>query len=93
MIYSNGLQVRNLNKSLSKAWETKATILENGDLEKLTYDKLRGNLMAYEQNHINRYHRDDKRKTVAFTSGTPEVEEEIDETQSEGMTLINRGVS
>ncbi|KAH0725399.1 hypothetical protein KY284_001264 [Solanum tuberosum] len=92
MIYSNGLQVRKLIRSLPKAWENKATILEDGDLEKMTYDELRGNIMAYEQNHINRFHKDDKRKIVAFTAGTTAVEVEIDETQSEGMSLISQGV-
>ncbi|KAH0765629.1 hypothetical protein KY285_001500 [Solanum tuberosum] len=85
--------VENLcSRSLPKAWETKTAILEDGDLEKMTYDELRGNLMAYEQNHINIFHKDDKRKKVAFKAGTTEVEEEIDETQSEGMALINQGV-
>ncbi|KAH0673702.1 hypothetical protein KY290_025952 [Solanum tuberosum] len=85
-------EVRKLNKSLPKAWETKAAILEDEDLEKMTYDELRGNLMAYEQNHINRYQKDDKKKTVAFSVAPTEVEEDIDETQSEGMALINHGV-
>jgi len=49
MVYSNGLQVRKLVRSLPKAWETKVAILEDGDLQKMTYDELRGNLMAYEQ--------------------------------------------
>jgi len=48
MIYSNGLQVRKLIRSLPKAWETKAAIFEDGNLEKMTYDELRENLMAYE---------------------------------------------
>lgn len=92
MIYSYGLQVRKFIRSLPKAWETKASILEDGHLQKMTYDELRGNLIAYEQNHINRYNKNDKRKIEAFTTGTLEIEEEIDESQSEGMILINCGV-
>ncbi|XP_049405043.1 uncharacterized protein LOC125868438 [Solanum stenotomum] len=38
MVYSNALQVKKLVRSLPKAWETKAAILEDGDLQKMTYD-------------------------------------------------------
>jgi len=92
MVYSNGLQVRKLVRSLPKAWETKTAILEDGDLQIMMDDELRGNLMAYEQNHINTYIKDDKKKTVAFTSETSKVREEVYEYQDEGMTLINRRV-
>ena len=37
--------------------------------------------MAYEQNHINGYNKDDKKKIVAFISVTLENEEEADENQ------------
>ncbi|KAH0646552.1 hypothetical protein KY284_034436 [Solanum tuberosum] len=92
MVYSNGLHIRKLIRSLPKAWETKAAILEDGDLQLMTYDELRGNLMAYEQNHINRYNKDEKKKTVAFNVEVYEVEEEVDEASSEGMAFITRGV-
>ena len=45
----------------------------------MTYDELRSYLMAYEQNHINMYNNDDKKKTVAFIGETLEIEEEDDE--------------
>ena len=45
----------------------------------MTYNELRGNLMAYEQNHINRYNKDDKKKIVAFTGETSDIGEEVDE--------------
>ena len=48
--------------------------------------------MAYEQNHINRYNKDDKKNIVAFTAETSDIGKEADEYQSEGMSLINRGV-
>ena len=38
----------------------------------MIYDELRGNLMAYEQNHINRCHKDEKKNIVSFTADTPE---------------------
>ena len=58
----------------------------------MTYDELRGNLMDYEQNHINRYNKDDKKKTMAITAQTSYIREEFNKYQSKGMTLINRGV-
>ena len=58
----------------------------------MTYDELRGNLMYYEQNHINRYNKDEKKKVVAFKIEISNIEEEVNEYQREGMTLINRGV-
>lgn len=66
MVYAYSLQIRKLIRSLSKAWETKVAILEESDLQTMTYDELRGNLMAYEHNHIQRYQKDDKKKSVAF---------------------------
>ena len=47
----------------------------------MTYDELRGNLMAYEENHINTYNKDDKKKTMAFIGETLQTEEEADENQ------------
>ncbi|XP_049364757.1 uncharacterized protein LOC125829593 [Solanum verrucosum] len=37
--------------------------------------------MAYEQNHINKYNKEDKKKTVTFTAETFEVEEDVDENE------------
>lgn len=68
MVYSNALQVRKLVTSLHKAWETKATLLKDVDMQNMTYNDLRVKLMAYEQNHINRYNKDVKNKVVAFTA-------------------------
>ena len=33
--------------------------------------------MAYEQNHVNRYNKDDKKKKVAFIGVTLETKEEV----------------
>ena len=44
----------------------------------MTYDELRGNLMEYEQNHINRYNNDDKKKTMAFIGETLQTDVEAD---------------
>lgn len=70
----------NLLESLPGAWETKVVTLEDGVLQKMTYNELRGNLMAYEHNHIKRYKKDDKNKIVALTvETTREVNENRDE--------------
>ena len=58
----------------------------------MTYDELRGNLIDYEQNHINKYNKNDKKKIVVFTPETTNIQEEVNEYQSEGMTLTNKGV-
>lgn len=80
-------------RSLPKTWETKVVILEDKDLLTIIYDELRGNLMAYEQNHINRHDNGEKKKVVAFTAETLEIEEESGENNDEGMTHINRRVT
>lgn len=48
--------------------------------------------MSYEHNYTNWYNKDDKKKTVAFTTEASKIGEEIDENQDEIMALINRGV-
>ena len=58
----------------------------------MKYDELRGNLMTYEQNQINKYNKDDKKKTDALKNETSDNEQEVDEYQNEGMTFINKGV-
>ena len=65
--------------------------MEDGDLYNMIYDELRGNLIVYEQNYINRYHKEVKKKTVAFNA-TPTGEKDIlEDANSEGMTLTNSG--
>lgn len=92
MIYSNSFQVKKLVRSLLKTWKTKATILENRDLHNTTYERLRDNLFAYEQNHINRYRKDDKKKPISFSAIRSGEDENIDENNNKRMSLINRGV-
>lgn len=50
----------------------------------MTYGKLRGNLMAYEQNHINWYNKEEKKKTMAFIAETTKIKEDVDENPNEG---------
>lgn len=50
-----------------------------------------GNLMVYEQNHINKYHKDENKKSIAFNAKTIN-EEKLDEANSEGMNLLTHCV-
>ncbi|XP_009770184.1 uncharacterized protein [Nicotiana sylvestris] len=45
--YSSGDQVRKILMSLPTTWETKVVALESQDLNKLYYDDLRGDLIAF----------------------------------------------
>ncbi|XP_060187573.1 uncharacterized protein LOC132616852 [Lycium barbarum] len=85
----NSQQVRKLVRSLPKTWETKAIVLEDGNLDMFTYDELRGNLIAFEKNHIQRYQKDEKKKVVAFKA---QVEESDDDFKEEEVAMISRHV-
>lgn len=74
----------------SKAWETKDTILEDGDLHKMTYNELWDNLLTYEYNHINRHNKEEKKTTAFSVASLEEEEKNMDEEDSKGMTHINR---
>ncbi|XP_060177966.1 uncharacterized protein LOC132607904 [Lycium barbarum] len=86
---TNSQQVRKLVRSLPKTWETKAIVLEDGNLDKFTYDELRGNLIAFEKNHIQRYQKDEKKKMVAFKA---QVEESDDDFKEEEVAMISSHV-
>lgn len=38
-----------------------------GDLHNMAYPKVQGNLLAYEQNHINRHNNKEKNKPIVFS--------------------------
>ncbi|XP_059279683.1 uncharacterized protein LOC132033660 [Lycium ferocissimum] len=88
--YTNSQQVRKLVRSLPKTWETKAIVLEDGNLDKFTYDELRGNLIAFEKNHIQRYQKDEKKKVVAFKAQVEESDD--DDFKEEEVAMISRHV-
>lgn len=71
--------------------ETKTVILEDGDLYNMTYDGLQSNRLSYEQNHINRHNKEEKKKPIAFSVINSEEDENIEEDHNEGMALINHG--
>ena len=52
--YSEQTLVRKLLRSLTKEWKTTATVLtESNNLSPITYDELRGKLLAYKTTHTN----------------------------------------
>ncbi|XP_072088159.1 uncharacterized protein [Arachis hypogaea] len=61
--YSEETLVRKILRSLTKKWKVKSTaISERNDLIKITYDELRGKLLAYETTHMSQ-DKDDKKKS------------------------------
>ena len=48
----------------------------------MTYDELCENVITYEQNHINKYNKNDKKKIVAFTAKTFKAGEEGEKTKT-----------
>ncbi|XP_075079682.1 uncharacterized protein LOC142164833 [Nicotiana tabacum] len=52
--YTSGDLVRKILKSLPTTWQTKVVILESQDLNKLSYNDLRGELIAFEKTHLKK---------------------------------------
>nr|XP_016437681.1 PREDICTED: uncharacterized protein LOC107763676 [Nicotiana tabacum] len=77
----SGEQVRKILKSLPKIWRPKVIALECQDLDKMSYDELRGDLIAFEKTHLDRQIQQEKNKIVAFKATMAELE---DEEQNEG---------
>ncbi len=64
--YAEQTLVRKLLRSLTKEWENTATVLtESNNISPITYDELRGKLLAYEATHANTY---SKKKGIALKS-------------------------
>ncbi|XP_016172908.1 uncharacterized protein LOC107615353 [Arachis ipaensis] len=62
--YSEQTLVRKILRSLTKEWEMKVTVLaESNNLSPITYDELRGKLLAYETTNTNQ---DSKKKGIAL---------------------------
>ncbi|XP_072062119.1 uncharacterized protein [Arachis hypogaea] len=89
--YSEETLVRKILRSLTKKWEVKSTaISERNDLIKITYDELRGKLLAYETTHMSQ-NKDDKKKSIALKSRmTAQGEESDDSFSDEEMVLFAR---
>ncbi|XP_070008562.1 uncharacterized protein LOC142165030 [Nicotiana tabacum] len=52
--YTSEDQVRKILRSLPTTWQTKVVTLESQDLNKLSYDELRGELIAFEKTHLKK---------------------------------------
>ncbi|XP_070015341.1 uncharacterized protein [Nicotiana sylvestris] len=93
--YTSGDQVRKILKSLPTTWQTKVVTLEFQDLNKLYYDELRGELIAFENMHLKKTSQEEKKKIVAFKTSTEIAENEIDddpEALQEEIAMLSRNM-
>ncbi|XP_070008574.1 uncharacterized protein [Nicotiana sylvestris] len=75
--YSSDDQVRKILRSLPNTWQTKVVTLESQDLNKLSYDELRGELIAFEKTHLKKTNQEEMKKTIAFKTTTEIAENDI----------------
>ncbi|XP_075079812.1 uncharacterized protein LOC107768901 [Nicotiana tabacum] len=92
--YTSGDQVRKILRSLPTTWQTKVVTLESQDLNKLSYDELRGELIAFERTHLKKTNQEEKMKIVAFKTSTEMVENEIDDPEAlqEEIAMMSRNM-
>ncbi|XP_019259179.1 PREDICTED: uncharacterized protein LOC109237338 [Nicotiana attenuata] len=93
--YLSGDQVRKTLRSLPTTWQTKAVALESQDLNILSYDELRGDLIAFEKTHHMKTSKEEKKKIVAFKTTTEGPENDIDddrEALEEEITMVSRNM-
>ncbi|XP_070013378.1 uncharacterized protein [Nicotiana sylvestris] len=60
--YTSSDQVRKILRSLPTTWQTKVVTLESQDLNKLSYDELRGELIAFEKTHLKKTSQEEKKE-------------------------------
>ncbi|XP_075092555.1 uncharacterized protein LOC142172773 [Nicotiana tabacum] len=77
--YTNGDQVRKILRSLPTTWQTKVITLESQDLNKLSYDELRGELIAFERTHLKKTNQEEKKKMDILDSTLKESQEMMNE--------------
>ncbi|XP_075079975.1 uncharacterized protein LOC142165285 [Nicotiana tabacum] len=53
-LYSSGDQVRKILRSLPTTWQKRVVVLESQDLNKFSYDELRGDLIAFEKTYLKK---------------------------------------
>ncbi|XP_070057824.1 uncharacterized protein [Nicotiana tomentosiformis] len=90
----SGEQVRKILRSLPTIWQPKVIVLECQDLDKISYDELRGDLIAFEKTHLDRKIQE-KKKTVAFKATVVESENEEEEgrEQDENIAMLSQVVT
>ncbi|XP_019252810.1 PREDICTED: uncharacterized protein LOC109231616 [Nicotiana attenuata] len=93
--YTSGDQVRKILRSLPTTWQTKVVTLESQDLNKLSYDEPRGQLIAFEKTHLKKTNQEEKKKTVAFKASTEVAENDINvdlEALQEEIAMLSRNM-
>ncbi|XP_070002201.1 uncharacterized protein [Nicotiana sylvestris] len=93
--YSTGDQVRKILRSLPTTWQTKLITRESEDLNKLSYDELRGELIAFEKTHLKKISQEEKKKIVTFKATTERADNDIDddpEAIQEEISMISRNM-
>ena len=71
--HSEQMLVRKVLRSLTREWETKATVIfKSNNLSQMTYNELREKLLAYEITHIKN---DTKNKGMALKSYTESLDD------------------
>jgi len=59
--------IRRVLRSLPSQWNAKVVALECMNLNTITYEEVRGDLIAFDKTHLNKWGQEDtKKKTVAF---------------------------
>ncbi|XP_070032917.1 uncharacterized protein [Nicotiana tomentosiformis] len=93
--YSSGDQVRNFLRSLPTTWKIKLVTLESQDLHKLSYDELRGELIAFEKTHLKKTNHEEKKKIVACKATIERADNDIDdnlEALQEEIAMVSRNM-
>ncbi|XP_070020560.1 uncharacterized protein [Nicotiana sylvestris] len=92
--YTSGDQVRKILRSLPITWQTKVVTLESQNLNKLSYDELQGELIAFERTHLKKTNQEEKKKIVAFKTSTKMAENEIDDLEAlqEEIAMMSRNM-
>nr|XP_009626801.1 uncharacterized protein LOC104117450 [Nicotiana tomentosiformis] len=94
--YSSGDQVRKILRSLPSIWKIKVVALESQDLNKLSYDELQGDLIAFEKTHLKKTNREEKKKIIAFKAITEGPDDDIDddpEALEEEIAMVSRNMN
>nr|XP_016451347.1 PREDICTED: uncharacterized protein LOC107776052 [Nicotiana tabacum] len=93
--YSSGDQVRKILRSLPTTWQTKVVTLESQDLNKLSCDELRGELIAFKKTYLKKTNQEEKKKTVAFKATREIAENDINddlEALQEEIAMMSRNM-
>ncbi|XP_070036926.1 uncharacterized protein [Nicotiana tomentosiformis] len=93
--YSSGDQVRKILRSLPTTWQTKVVTLESQDLNKLSYDELRGKIIVFEKTHLKKTNQEENKKIIAFNATTKRADNDIDddpEALQEEIAMVSRNM-